>query len=215
MEEFAVIIPTRGDRPKLLDNCFRQLRRMTLKPDLIHCVDWKPVSNDFDLVERVYDGVCKMKAAGFDLVFIVEDDDYLSSDYFERFGDTTEADFFGDDLTYYYHLKQRAFVSLPHPKRSSLFNTGFRISTLEGFQWGGDVFLDIRLWKWAQQKKLRTRFVNSGAIGIKHSLGLCGGKGHTMRMPHQDPKMEWLGKRVDAESLEFYKSLSNELRNAD
>ena len=48
---------------------------MTLKPDLILCVDWKPVSDNFDLVERVYDGVQKMKAAGFDLVFIVEDDD--------------------------------------------------------------------------------------------------------------------------------------------
>jgi hypothetical protein len=187
---------------------------MTLKPDLIICVDWKPVSEDFDLVERVYDGVQKAKESGFDLVFIVEDDDYYPADYFERFGDFT-SDFFGDDLTYYYHLQQRGFNSQPHPKRSSLFTTGFRISHMDGFQWGGDQFLDLRIWQWANRNIKWRKFVNTGAIGIKHGIGKCGGKGHTMRMRHQDPKMEWLQNRVDADSFDFYKSLSNELRNAD
>ncbi len=213
METFGIIIPDRGDRPALTNHCFRMLNRMTKKPDFVYHVNYNPIGEGFDLVERVFDGVNRAKSDGIDLVFIIEDD-YYPADYFERFGDFT-SDFFGDDLTFYYHLRQRAFASLPHPKRASLFTTGFRISHMNGFQWGGNQFLDLRIWQWANKHIKWRKFVNTGAVGVKHNLGLCGGKGHTMRMPHQDPKMEWLGKRVDAESLDFYKSLSNELRNAD
>jgi hypothetical protein len=188
---------------------------MTLKPDHSLFVDFPPISGGIDLVERVFAGVCQAKEMGFDLVFILEDDDAYGADYFERFGDTLGVDFFGDDLTYYYHLKQRAFSSFHHPKRSSLFTTGFRISKIEGFQWGGDQFLDIRLWKWANEKKLHTKFVNTGAIGIKHNQGRVAGKGHIQIMRHMDHKMEWLKSRVDEKSFEFYQSLSQKLIYAD
>jgi hypothetical protein len=210
MEKFAVIIPCRGDRPDLIQHCFKQLSRMTVQPDQIFHINWPPVSNHFDLVERVLDGVYKAKEAGIDLVFIVENDDSYPANYFERFGDFS-GDFFGDEMTYYYHLKTRQYKSMYHPGRSSLFTTGFRISTLGDFQWGGDVFLDVRLWEFAKKNKLKRVFVNTGAIGVKHGIGKCAGKGHKMKMLASDPHLSWLKGRVDSESYLFYSEMSRKL----
>jgi hypothetical protein len=210
MEKFAVIIPDRNDRPELIQHCFKQLSRMTVKPDQVFHINWSPISSQVDLVERVLDGACKAKAAGFDLVFIIENDDYYKPDYFERFGDFN-GDIFGDDMTYYYHLKNRQYKSMPHPGRASLFTTGFRISALKDFQWGGDQFLDGRLWDYAKRNRLKRVFVNTGAIGIKHGIGKCGGKGHKMKMINCDSHMSWLKGRVDPESYLFYSELSRKL----
>jgi hypothetical protein len=209
-ERFAVIIPDRNDRPELIQHCLNQLSRMTIKPDKIFHVNWPPISAHIDLCERVYDAVMRAKEFGIDLVFIIENDDYYPANYFERFGDLN-ADFFGDDLTYYYHLKTRQYKSMYHPGRSSLFTTGFRISALGNFQWGGDVFLDMRLWEHAKKNKLKKMFVNTGAIGIKHGIGKCGGKGHRMKMQNCDTHMSWLKSRVDPESYLFYSEMSRKL----
>jgi len=215
MEKFAVIIPDRNDRPELTEFCFRQLSRMTKKPDEVIHVNFKPVDEGYDLVERIHYGIMAAKGMGIDLCFIMENDDNYPADYFERFGDMS-ADFFGDDLTFYYNLKNRTFKSFYHKGRSSLFTTGFRASKLDGFQFSGDNMIDIRLWRWAADKKLKTRWINSGCIGIKHGLGLCGGKGHKMHWPeNHDPKMNWLKSRVSDESFDFYQSLSNQLMHAD
>lgn len=213
MEKFAVIIPDRGDRPELTEHCFHQLSRMTRKPDEVIHVNFKPADEGYDLVERLHYGVMAAQGMGIDLCFVVENDDYYSPDYFERFGDMS-ADFFGDDLTFYYNLKNRTFKSFYHIGRSSLFTTGFRASKIEGFQFGGDNMIDIRLWKFAKEKGLKTSWINSGCVGVKHGLGLCGGKGHQMNMDNYDPKMNWLKGRVDQEAFEFYQSLSHQLMHA-
>lgn len=210
METFAVIIPDRGDRPQFTEHCFNMLGRMDVSPGKIYHINWTPLDDKIDLVERVYAGVKMAEADGFDVVFVVENDDFYPADYFERF-DTLDSDFFGDDMTYYYHLKSRTFKSIIHPNRSSLFTTGFRISTLEGFQWSGDQFLDLRLWAWANKNKLRTKFVRTGAIGIKHGIGLCGGKGHAQTFQNKDPYMAWLRRRVDSVAYDFYQDLSLDL----
>jgi hypothetical protein len=209
-EKFAVIIPDRGDREELTKFCFQQISRMTKKPDQVFHIDHKPISNDFDLVERVYSGICLAKDAGFDVVFIIENDDFFPDYYFNQFGDFN-ADIFGDDLTFYYNLKHRSFQSFYHQGRSSLFTTGFRISKMQGFQWTGNQFLDIRLWKWANEKGLSTRFVHTGAIGMKHGTGLCGGKGHKMQLKNTDTNMNWLRGRVDRDAYLFYTDMSRKL----
>jgi hypothetical protein len=209
-EKFAVIIPDRGDRPAMIKHCFDQIARMTLKPDKVYHINFPPVDNRMDLVERVYDGVQMAKADGFDLVFILENDDYYPADYFERV-DMSKAAFFGHEQTYYYNVKERTFNSFYHVLRSSLFTTGFRISCMDGFQWGGDQFLDIRIWDWARKKGFARQMTLSGAIGIKHGIGLCGGKGHKMKLKNCDPEMKWLRERVDRDSYLFYAQLSREL----
>lgn len=171
-----------------------------------------PVGFGFDLVSRIYDGVKKAEAEGFDLCFVVENDDAYPANYFERYAPFFEQyDFFGQGYSYYYNLRNLTYNRLDHPYRSSLFTTGFKISALNNFDWPDDTkpFLDIDLWKYGRHK--RRKFIDTGAIGMKTGLGLCGGKGHIMTMRNKDSEMKWLAERVDSESLEFYRLLSEKL----
>jgi hypothetical protein len=211
--KFAVIIPDRGDRPELTDFCLRQLERMTLKPDEIFHINYAPKVDGYDLVERINVGVNMAAAEGFDLCFIFENDDYMPANYFEQFLPYFEThDFFGQEHSTYYNLRNLTHNRFDHPYRSSLFTTGFKISALNNFEWpdNSKPFLDIDIWKYARHK--RRIFVETGAIGIKHALGLCGGKGHKMNMRNKDTDMSWLKARVDAESFEFYKSMAERLK---
>jgi hypothetical protein len=209
-EKFAVIIPDRGDRPQFTEHCFNMLGRMNSFLGKIYHINWAPVDDKIDLVERVYAGVKMAEADGFDVVFVVENDDFYPADYFKNHL-PLNGDIFGDEKTTYYHLKSRTYKHIDHPGRASLFTTGFRISAFEGFQWSGDQFLDLRLWSWAARKGLEMKFARTGAIGIKHGVGKCGGKGHKMKFPTNDPTMSWLRYRVDHESYEFYRNLSQTL----
>lgn len=210
--KFCAIIPDRGDRAELTENCFRQLERMTLKPDSIGHINYDPLDSGFDLVERIKTGVNKCQELGYDLCFIIENDDFYPAEYFEGFAPYFEKyDFFGQEHSDYYNLRNLTHNRFDHQYRSSLFTTGFKISALNNFEWPdpSKPFLDIDLWKYARHK--RRIFVETGAIGIKHGLGLCGGKGHKFNMRNRDPEMKWLAERVDQESLEFYKSMSEKL----
>ncbi len=201
---FCTITPTRSDRPQFLNFCKHQLSRMNTKPSKSYFIDHPPKNGEVDLVSRVQEGIKLSKADGFDLVFIIEDDDYYKADYFDNIPD---ADFIGEQSTTYYSLRNNTWQTMEHQGRSSLFTTGFKISALEGFNWPKQTekFLDISLWNHAQRKKRAWR--NTGAIGIKHNVGLCGGIGHRLVMKKSDPQREWLKDNVDLESWTFYQSL--------
>lgn len=212
MEKFCAIIPDRGDRPELTDHCFRQIDRMFKKPDEVYHVNHKPNTSGFDLVDRVFRGASMARQDGFDWCFIIENDDYYPSNYFDRFTPYLDKyDFLGEEKSTYYNLQNLTFRTFEHKCRSSLFTTAFRISALNNFEWPGDdtVFLDINLWKYARHK--RRKFIDTGAVGIKHGLGLCGGKGHKMRMPGYDRKLEWLESHTDEMSFRFYTNLSKRI----
>lgn len=201
---FCAITPTRGDRSKFVEHLAWQISRMTIKPDSWYIIDHLPKSSSFDLTWRIKEGIKMAKADGFDEVFILEDDDFYAPDYFHSMF-LGSYDFVGANQTTYYNLKNRTWQVMAHPKRASLFHTGFRISALHSFEWPADdyVFLDIPLWQYAKNAK----FVPSSAIGIKHGIGKVGGAGHRMRMKNSDPQMKWLEQNVDAESFEFYQTL--------
>lgn len=208
---FAAIIPDRGDRPEFLQNCVKQIECFTLQPTEVFCIGHPPRSEEMDLVERVREGIHMAKQVGIDWVFIIENDDYYPPDYFERFAPYLEKyEFLGDDHTTYYHLKNKTYRTWHHPYRSSLFTTGFRISALNNFDWPPDNerFLDIKLWHYAKYKK--KKFVDTGAIGMKHGLGKTGGKGHYMRFKDVDVDLKWLSTRVNG-SMDFYKSIMDKL----
>lgn len=214
--KFAIIIPDRGDRPELTDFCFKQLNRMTLKPDLIIHVNDPPTGTGFDLVYRVRQGVRKAEQAGFDLCFVVENDDQYPPTYFASYAPYfDDYHFFGQEYSDYYNLRNLTHNRFHHPHRASLFTTGFKISALNNFEWPDNTkpFLDLPLWQYARHKK--RKFVDTGAIGMKHGLGMCGGKGHKMNFPKgYDKDMEWLRESVDSESFEFYRQLSDKLKVA-
>ena len=201
---FCTITPSRGDRPEFLNFCKHQLDRMNTQPCKSYFIDYTPKNGEVDLVPRIQEGIRQAKHDGFDLVFILESDDFYPIDYFDNIPD---ADFIGEQSTTYYSLRNNTWQSMNHPARSSLFTTGFKISALNGFNWPKQTekFLDISLWNFAQRKK--RAFRKTGAIGIKHNIGLCWGKGHTMLMKNSDPQREWLKSNVDQESWAFYQSL--------
>lgn len=203
---FCTITPTRGDRGQLLEFCKHQLSRMTVKPDKSYFIDYTPKGTDVDLVARVREGIRQAEADGFDRCFIVEDDDFYPADYFFLMPD---ADFIGDDHTIYYHLYFKSWQEWAHPQRASLFTTGFKISALKDFKWipDNERFLDISLWNYVKNQHKSVFWRKSGAVGIKHGIGLCGGKGHIQRGKNQDQQMEWLKAHVDTEAYTFYSTL--------
>lgn len=211
--KFCIIIPDRGDRPELTNFCFDQIMRMTVQPDRIFHINHHPQTERFDLISRVRQGVKQAQAEGFDWCFIVENDDFYPANYFERFFPFLEKyDFIGDENTVYYNLQNLTHKLMTHPYRSSLFTTAFRISALNLFKWPSDhsPFLDVDLWKYARFK--RRMFIKSGAIGIKHGLGLCGGKGHVMKMQNSDNNLSWLRDNTDELGFQFYRSMVQKLK---
>lgn len=207
--KFCSITPSRGDRPQLLEFCRYQISRMEVKPDASYFIDYKPTSERVDIVGRIQKGVEMAKADGFDACFILEDDDFYPADYFRHY-DRWDYTFWGCESTTYYNLVNRTYTYFNHQGRSSLFVTGFKISALNGFTWTAPKgrFLDISLWAFAEQTLVpRQLLPATQAVGIKHNIGLCAGKGHTMRGKNEDADLRWLKDNVDREAFEFYKDL--------
>lgn len=208
--KIAALIPDRGDRPEFIEHCLKQVSNMGFD-EVIH-VNYKPVSIDFDLKDRIYRGYKEAIEKKVDWVFVVENDDFYPKDYVSKFRPYLDnCEFIGDETTIYYHLKTRLYKKMVHHNRSSLFTTAFKVSAMATFDWKSAkmVYFDMDLWKFASKRK--RAFIHTGAIGIKHSQGLCGGIGHKMQNGINDGNLNWLQSNVSKESFEFYKSLSERL----
>lgn len=168
----------------------------------------RPTSDQPDLVPRIRKGVELAKRDGFEWAFIIEDDDYYPYDYFQQVGDLSDYDFVGFNTTTYYNLRNQTYETMSHHGRSSLFCTGFRISALNMFNWPKDsvTFLDIRLWEYAQQFRVKL-IERNPCLGIKHGIGKCGGKAHRNVLKMKDEHTTFLYSNVDTEAFEFYNKL--------
>lgn len=213
-----LLTPDRGDRKELFTHCRRQVSLFdqgghTIKYWLLNET---PRTDKPDLTARIQRGYNLVKGhptpigdgPNSDWIFIVENDDFYGAGYLTRFMPYLAGyDFIGSDRTIYYNLRNRTWEETHHPNHSSLFCTAFRVSAMENFKWhqAHSVFLDLDIWKYA--KRFRRRFIDTGAIGIKHGTGLCGGKGHQQVLPNKDPDLTWLRSRVDPVSFEFYSKL--------
>jgi len=200
--KFCTITPDRGDRPQFLEFCKHQLGRMVTKPDKSYFISTTPTNDSFDLVKRVKLGIQLAKQDGFDLCFIIENDDFYPADYFD---DMPDGNLIGTEKTTYYNLRNNTFQEFTHLKRSSLFTTGFKISALGGFNWPADDYPNLDMRIWAQR---RGTMRETKAIGIKHGIGKLGGRGHSMTMKYSDANWGWLEKNVDADAFTFYKSIN-------
>jgi hypothetical protein len=204
---YCTITPDRGDRPQFFEYCIQQLKELNgTYPMNAYLMNDKPTSNDFDLVPRVRKGVELAKRDGFKSVYCIESDDYYPKDYFNVLN-IGNYDFVGFNSTTYYNLRNRTYATFTHPGRSSLFTTAFKIEALDKFVWPPDnkVFLDISLWRYAKEKKKKVKlYKENPCLGVKHSVGLCGGKGHRMKLRHHDPDLKFLRSRVNDAAFEFY-----------
>lgn len=180
---------------------------MSRQPKETFFIDHKPTSREYDLTLRVKLGIAAAEKAGIDICYIIEDDDAYPTDYFWKM-DMTGVDFIGSNKTLYYNIQNNTHKEWDHPRRSSLFCTGFRISAMKRFDWPPDdtLFLDLPLWRYASRlkHKLLDRPV---AIGMKHGIGMTGGIGHKIIMPNKDPDRVFLKSKLDSESFAFYSSL--------
>jgi hypothetical protein len=207
---YCTITPTRGDRPELLKHCLEQLRRMNggFHVTNAYLMNDKPRSEKPDIIDRVRKGIEMAKKDGFEFAFVIEDDDHYPENYLTSID--MDFDFFGYEDTVYYNLKNRTYEKYNHPRRSSLFTTGFRISAMDKFNWPSDdtVFLDTRIWDFALRKKMKTVLLkNNPCTGIKHGIGKTGGKGHRLKMKNMDSDYNFLRSRV-GDDFEFYKNLT-------
>lgn len=180
---------------------------MTIQPTETIFIDHPPVSTDYDLSLRIRLGIAAAQAKGIDICYIVEDDDFYPSDYFEHM-QMNGYDFIGSSKTIYYNLRNRTWREFENPRRSSLCFTGFRISALKDFQWPPDdtLFVDLKLWSYAQRKKHKLIDRPVG-VGIKHAIGKFGGIGHRIEMPNKDFNFSFLRQKVDDEAYYFYTGL--------
>lgn len=209
--KIGVLIPTRGDRPQFLQQALSMLSRQLLEIDYLEIVDDQPKSNEKDITWRYRIGCERLVKKGADLIFFWEDDDYYKEQYllsmYDAWMDNGKPQIIGINNTIYYHLRINKWLQQFHPNRASAFCTAVTKDIVR-LKWCSDKepFTDIFLWK-----KLRgiSLTMPTMAIGIKHSIGLCGGNGHCKHewYKHEDYNREWLSSHVDKQSLEFYNSI--------
>jgi hypothetical protein len=215
MEKFCAITPTRGDRPQFLEHCKMQMKRQLMQPGDHFIIDYKPKGDIPDLTQRIRRGIQLAIDKGYDIVYIIEDDDYYPNDYFEKMQMKGSESFIGIEQTMYYNIVNNRYSVLKHGYRSSLFCTGFRISSLKQFAWPDnlELSLDLALWKFA--KWCNVRFVNIhnfNPIGIKHGIGLCAGTAHNTNFPYENEDLNkaMLKQSIRKESFDFYNNILNE-----
>lgn len=209
--KIGVIIPTRGDRPGFLENCLRMLSCQTVQPDIVEVVDF-PASDKCDITKRYRMGYDRLRDKGLDVIALMEDDDWYCREYLEimiKEWVKTKPDLFGTMYTIYYHIGIRGWFKFDHDRRSSAMNTLIKPDL--DFAWCADhePYTDIHLWKTLRGILTSRTFMPDRhiALGIKHGIGMCGGRNHTDRLHRYvniDHDLNFLRSIMDEESLEFY-----------
>jgi glycosyltransferase involved in cell wall biosynthesis len=217
--KIAVIVPSRGDRPKFLDNCLRMIKAQTLQPDYIHVANDKPLSASRDITWRYRKAYDALRGKGFDVIFFMEDDDYYHPEYIETMlrawiaADRPEI--FGTTETIYYHIKIFASFIMNHHVRSSAMCTLIKPDLEINWPVDEDPYTDIALYK--QLKYALFTPPKILFLGIKHGVGLCGGDSHvnglhryvTGARGKKDHNRDFLRSVMDPESFEFYTNYFN------
>lgn len=206
----GALIPTLGNRPNFLGHAMDQLSRQTMLPDQIEIVNDPQVVFPKDLTWRYRIGCDRLKNC--DLIFFWEDDDFYKPEYIEKMFSLWDSngnpDIFGLNFTIYYHLFSQKYFLQTHPKRASAFCTMISGSALGKISWPADstIWTDLHLWKNLKGIAVESEIL---AVGIKHGLGVFGGRGHEENLPmykHQDKKFKYLESIVGSD-IEFYREI--------
>lgn len=205
----AVLIPSRGNRPELLENCLRMMRNQTRPPDHVELVIDTPLSASKDITWRYRVGYERLRGKGFDIVFLIEDDDFYSIDYIgtmlNAWVKAGKPDIFGTNYTIYYHLKLYAWLTMHHMVRSSAMSTMLKPDLV--FDWCQDdePFTDMHLWRTLRGSVFKP--AKHICLGIKHGTTITGGASHVDRLDRyvfKDEGKELLKNTMDPESFNFY-----------
>lgn len=216
MDPYIVcLIPTRGDRPVMLNRCMEMLSKQTLQPRDIFVIKDPPIDpNVKDITWRYRIGIERIinNHPDVELILFIEDDDWYSSSYIEVFHREWEQagrpSVFGIQETYYYHIGIKKFHHQRHLQRASAFSTGVT-KDIQQMKWSSDdySFVDLDIWKQFRGKTFKASPLIT--LGIKgHKEGSFFGdichddlwKG----LKHDDKDLEWIRSVVDEESFDFY-----------
>lgn len=217
----GIIIPDRGDRPLFLENCMRMIRDQEYRTYAISTyvlkVDFKPSDNTKDITKRYRIGYDALRNKNYDIIFLIENDDWYSPTYIESMLTAWIAagkpDLFGTRYTIYYHIRLLKGYTMHHETRSSAMSTMIRPDL--NFAWCPDHEsytdswlydnLPYKLWTPPRDKPI--------CIGIKHGVGMTGGVAHTDSLEaytdypnssFDDADKDWLRSVMDDVSFEFY-----------
>lgn len=219
--KLAVIIPTRGDRPEFIENCKRLLANQTVDIFNILMMDHAPRDPEVvDITKRYRLGYDTLRHKGYDLIAFIEDDDWYSKNYLqymiEQWVAYGQPDLLGTRYTIYYHLKLRKYFTMRHEQRSSAMNMLIKPDLDILWPKDHDPFTDQWLWMHHRGPKVLIEPSSIKSIGMKHGVGLTGGKSHVDKLNryiNNDDDMYWLQNTVDEESYWFYKMYSDKLNN--
>lgn len=205
----GVICPTRGDRPKFLEQFKKYVSRQTLQPTVVEIVDFEPTDDSCDITKRYKYGYDKLRGQGLDLIGFLEDDEFYAPNYLEVMVDGWIKHgcpkMFGLDYTIYYHLLVGKDFVFKHDKRASMMSTLMKPDM--SFEWCRDdyAYTDSHLWKTVGGKVWNPRM--EIAIGIKHGLGMTGGQYHTNNLQKYNQNNIDFRRLVGEEDFSFYQSL--------
>lgn len=211
--KIALLIPTRGDRPDFLQNCLRMMKGQTIQPDHIEIVDDAPINEKCDITYRYRTGYDRLRNKGFDAILLIEDDDYYAPNYietmFNKWVESGKPNILGTTYTIYYHIKLFACFTMFHETRSSAMSTLLKPDL--DFPWCVDhePYTDLHLWNTLKGVLFKPK--EHICVGIKHGVGLCGGRSHVDRLHRyegeksiQDPDKTLLKQLMDNDSFNFY-----------
>lgn len=208
----GIIIPDRGDRPRLMDNCIRMMAKQTLIPDVVLRIDFPPHNSECDITKRYRIGYEALSKQNLDLIALIENDDAYSPDYLETmvkaWEENGKPDIFGTNYTIYYHLKLRKYFTFDHFDRASAMNTFLKPALNIAWPVDHDPYTDLHLWR--QLKGIAIKPSKIISIGIKHGEGKTGGQFHTDELDRfTEPDNGLLKNNLDSESFEFYDNYFN------
>jgi len=219
--KIGIIIPDRGDRPELLENCKRMIGRQTVPVAYQYIVNDLPESEACDITKRYRKAYEAMKDFDVDVIAFIENDDYYADDYLETmvkaWDQHDRPDLFGINYSIYYHLKLRAYFVMRHYERACMMNTLMKPGLKINWPKDDEPYTDIHLW--VNQKGITKKLFESQhmiSIGMKHGMSMTGGRAHVDRLDryvNPDPKMYWLRHSTDPESFDFYERISKKLNN--
>ncbi len=208
--KIATLTIDRGDRPKMIEQCKRLIKRQTRKPDMEIYVTEPSVSSAIDIVPRFRSGWLEAKKNNIDVIVVIESDDWYSKNYIEEIiSEIRDMNFdaYGRSTSLYYNICNQTYQKHMHFTRASLYTTVIRTNALEDFRWPKDdyKFLDIPLWKHFKTPLLTVDYL---AVGIKHNEGIRAGIGHKATMKNKDVEFKYL-ESIIGDDVGFYKTFCN------
>lgn len=209
------LVPTRGDRPRMLNRCIEMMSRQTLLPREVVVMNDPPIDPAAkDITWRYRVGVQRIieRHPEVELILLIEDDDWYSRTYVEVFynawNEAERPDVFGIDETYYYHIGLRKYHHQFHVGRASAFSTGVT-NAIERMSWPPDdySYTDLEIWKQMKGRTFRpSPLITLGIKGHKEG-SFFGGIGHNDSwngLKHDDKSLNWIRSVIDEESFQFY-----------